>query len=326
MARINTHAPDLEGSDTAVCLGNLATLNERQGHLYEVYLAVLSELANAILQDAGGDPNTVDSLLRSLQERTGDGDIILPDTILVNQAAVEMLTTAGGIPARLCLYRLLEERLKRPPATVSPLAPLTEGARGRIAYMAGAFADEAYARLSACVPHARAAICHSFPDACEEVHAGLCEYAILPFENTQSGKLTAFSDLVIRYRLCLLAVCDLENRTEPGQVTRYALVCRRGDEDIPTPPAPTAAPFYWELVHTTDTPPLHELLSAAAHCGLTLHRIDTLPPAGGSDADEADTLPVSCVFDATDGDMATFQRYLTLEAPDTRFLGYYGTV
>lgn len=325
MAQLNTHIPDLEDSDTVICLGNLEILNERQGCLYESYLAILTELADSILRDAAYDPDTVDTFLLSLQERSEEGESCPPDTAPVNRTAISTLTSAGSLPARLWLYRLLGERI--PPRTLSPSAPpLSKDAKGRIAYMTGAFSDEAYARLSTCVPDARAAVFHSFPDACEEVREGQCEYAILPIENTQSGKLTVFSDLAIRYRLHLLAVCDLENHAVPGQVTRFALVRRATEEVILPPPTQSVAPFYWELVHTTDTPPLHDLLAAAAHCGMTLHRVDTLPPAGGIDADEAETLQIACVFDATDGDCDTFRRYLSLEAPETLFLGYYGTV
>ena len=59
MPYINTHVPELSGFDTGLCLNNLATLAKRHNTQQESLLAVLSELADAILADSGGDPDTV---------------------------------------------------------------------------------------------------------------------------------------------------------------------------------------------------------------------------------------------------------------------------
>lgn len=323
MSLVNTHVPELAGSDTAICLANLDRLAIRQDRLSESMIALLSELADAIIHDGEGDPDTVDSILLSLQTMNDGGDLLPENTEVapVNRETVSHLHASLGIPARLLLYRLVEERLTRPAAVVTTSTNTAEGTRGRIAYMAGTFADKAYARLSTCVPGARAVTAASFVDACEEVHNGLCPYAILPLENTQSGKLTAFSSLIVRYNLTILAICDLENGAAPGQITRFALLGAADGEN--TTPLILPPPLYLELLHTTPTPSLAHLLQAATACGLTLRRTDTLPH---SDPQEAAPLPICCVFHAAEADLVTFRRFLSLEASEDILMGTYGQV
>ena len=61
MPILNTNIPELSGFDTGLCLSNLDVLSLRQDRVNESVLAVLSELAEAIIHDAEGDPDTVDS-------------------------------------------------------------------------------------------------------------------------------------------------------------------------------------------------------------------------------------------------------------------------
>ncbi len=349
MAFLNTDIPELAGSDTAICLGNLELLGARQSRLSEAVLAILSELANAILQDAGRDPDTVRSILLSLQSTTEDtaDEVVSPavsptwrDSIAaVNRALMSRLSVHTGLYARLTLYRFLEERQPSPPSPTPGSSRPLDAAVGRIAYMSGAFADKAYARLSTCVPNARAAAFHSFVDACEDVHGGLCEYCLLPLENTQSGKLTAFSRLILRYGLSIVAVCDLENGISEGQFTRFALLRKAPDADAPLlpPMAGAVTPCYMELLYTAAPSAFSELLLAAEFCGLMLCRADTLPHIDESDAAVTvksamatskmpDAPPICCVFDATHADMALFRRYLTLELPDSIVMGFYSTI
>ncbi len=338
MPFFNTDIPELSGSDTAICLSNLELLGMRQSRVTESMLAALSELANAIIRDAGGDADTVTSILLSLQ---GDEDAASPIpaavaamTAPVNREAVARLSLYTDVQMRLILYRFIADRMSPLPLPMPATDAVTEAARGRIAYMAGAFADKAYDRLSALVPHARAATFHSFVDACEEVRGGLCEFGILPLENTQSGKLTAFSRLILRYGLYVVAVCDLENGVLPGQFTRFALLCKAPDDSLPPPhrlfSIGERAPCFVDLIHTTSSPSLAELLNAAAFCGLSPLRLDTLPLFEEldflhGDLSESGALPLCCVFsiDEAGGDLATFLRYLSLEAPDDRLTGAY---
>ena len=74
MALFNTDIPELSGFDTGLCLSNLDILGARQNRVSESVLAVLSELADAILHDAGGDPDTVDSILNAYCPRESHSD------------------------------------------------------------------------------------------------------------------------------------------------------------------------------------------------------------------------------------------------------------
>ncbi len=345
MAFFNTDIPELSGSDTAICLDNLELLGMRQHRVTESMLAALSELANAIIHDAGGDPDTVTSILLSLQRPDIDVTSSISDALTaphiiapVNRDAFARLSLYTDVQMRLLLYRFISERLPMPIVPDIAVPVVAEAARGRIAYMAGAFADKAYERLSRVVPDARAATFHSFVDACEEVRGGLCEYGILPLENTQSGKLTAFSRLILRYGLYIVAVCDLENGVSPGQFTRFALLrtCPEDSREIlPCPlPGMTDPPAYLDLIHLPASPSPVELLSAAAFCGLSTVRVDTLPHFEELDILREDTvsdtlLPTSCVF-AIDqngrADVSTFLRYLSLEASEDILTGAYSIV
>lgn len=334
MPFLNTDIPELKGFDTGLCLSNLEVLGARQDRVSESVLAILSELADAILHDAAGDPDTVDSILLSLQsipDGEGEGDTVhhpLTERVApVNREAVSHISARSGLYARLLLYAMIEERMPAEDPPKSPPSPLPATARGRIAYMPAAFADKAYLRLSARVVSPRATATASFVDACEEVRSGLCEYCILPLENTHSGKLTAFTRLILRYSLRVVAICDLENGAVDGQVTRFALL-RAADGDFPAPLIPSAEgePLYLEFIHRDGPPSLTDLLTAAEFCGVTVCRLDTLPRFDELDTEDDEPAPLGCVCDVAGSDLAVFRRFLSLEASDNILIGIYSTV
>jgi hypothetical protein len=334
MPFLNTDIPELKGFDTGLCLSNLDVLAARQDRVSESVLAILSELADAIIHDAGGDPDTVESILLSLQSipdgEDEDGEI--PHSALerlapVNREAITRMSAHSGLYARLLLYAMIEERLPAVSATKKPPSPLPQTVRGRIAYMPAAFADKAYLKLAVKVNSPRAAATASFVDACEEVRGGLCEYCILPLESTHSGKLTAFTRLILRYNLRVVAVCDLENGAAEGQITRFALL-KAADGDFPAPLTPPAEgePLYLEFIHRDGTPSLTELLTAAEFCGVTVYRLDTLPRFDELDAEDDEPAPLGCVCDVAGSDLAVFRRFLNLEAPDNILIGLYSAI
>ena len=332
MSFLNTDIPELKGFDTGLCLSNLDVLGARQDRVTESALAVLSELCDAIIRDAEGDPDTVDSILLSLQSIPDreEGDGKAPHSTShrvspINREAIAKMSVRSGLYARLLLYAMIGERMPAESMGRNPTASLPQGARGRIAYMPAAFADKAYLRLSACVEHPRATATASFVDACEEVRGGLCEYCILPLENTHNGKLTVFTRLILRYGLRVVAVCDLENGAAEGQFTRFALLRAAAEGDLPAPltTPPEGEPLYLECTHTDDSPSLTDLLAAAEFCGMKLSRIDTLPRFEELDSDSP---LLSCVLDATEGDLPTFRRFLSLEASEDTVIGLYGLI
>lgn len=333
MGHLNTDVPELRGFDTGIVLENLRRLGIRMDEAWESTVAQLYELAESILQDAGNDPETVESILLSLSaDGSEDGAEpsrpahLLPD----NYPAVEASTRHAGLHERLILYGFIHSIGKRcHPEQIGASAPRKKGkrdaeppiapaARGRVAYMPNPLADKAYLRFSAHVPACRAAAFHSFVDACEEVRGGLCEYCILPLETTADGKLTGFSRLIVKYHLYITAVCDVANHALPeGNITRFALL-RRVPE---THALPTDGhPRYLELLHRVAVgPSFEELLTAADFCGLRLQRVDTLPMP-----EEPSTPPPLCVvWEVADADPEVFLTYLTLEASEDTVMGMY---
>ncbi len=335
MSFLNTDIPELSGFDTGLCLSNLDILNLRQNRISESTLAVLSELTDALIRDAEGDPDTVDSILLSLQS-TPDPDEddsvttrVLSSVAPVNRELIRLLTARSGLYARLILYRMLEEKMPSRRIDTEeqrPLSPLPAMARERVAYMPGSFADKAYLRLTSLLKSPRANATASFVDACEEVHSGLCEYCILPLENTHSGRLTTFTRLILRYRLQIVAVCDLENGAAAGQATRFALL-REAEEGRFPVPLSAKPPLCLELVHLVASPSLTDLLIAAEFCGMTPRRIDTLPRFDELETfEESPDTAFACVWNAAEGDLSTFRRFLALESPESILTGIYGVV
>ena len=164
-------------------------------------------------------------------------------------------------------------------------------------------------------------------DACEEVRSGLCEYCILPLENTHSGRLTVFTRLILRYDLQVVAVCDLENGAAEGQITRFALLraAREGEFPAPLRLPPAEEPLYLELIHYGDPAGLTALLAAAEFCGVRLCRVDTLPRFEEFDGEEGEAT-FACVFDVAGGNFPVLRRYLTLEASEDTLIGVYGSI
>ena len=333
MPFLNTDIPELKGFDTGLCLSNLEILIARQDRVSESVLAILSELCDAILRDAEGDPDTVDSILLSLQSIPDEEASEISDHPItasispINREALTKLSARSGLHARLILYAMLEERTSSGAPREKIPSALPQSVRGRIAYMPAVFADKAYLALSAVVENPRAAATASFVDACEEVRSGLCEYCILPLENSHSGKLTSFTRLILHYGLRIVGVCDLENGAAEGQITRFGLL-RAAAGDVPAPLSlPTEGePLYLEFVHTEDAIRLSDLLVAAEFCGLRLCRVDTLPSSDRGDGDEDTPSPIDCIFNTVGGDLPTFRRFLTLEASEGVILGVYSTI
>ncbi len=342
MSYLNTDVPELKGFDTGTVLGNIELLEGRLEGILEATVAEVFELSEAILQDASGDTDTVFSILLSLRGQPGEAEISpLKARHLLSQnvPVLEKMTRHLGLYERLLLYRLVTARVPDLPlfeAVSDNILPAS--ARGRVAYMPGAFADKAYIRFAEEIPHCRAASFHSFVDACEEVRGGLCEFCILPLESTADGKLMGFARLIIKYRLQIVAVCDIRG-SAGGQesTTRFALLQNAGEDRERSPLSPlfrNHPNHYLELLHMTANPPYNEIIAAAEFCGLSLARVDTMPAGGIPEILAAeDWLPpvanqgiaplISTVWQTERADLTAFLCYLSLENSDDPIIGFY---
>ncbi len=338
MSYLNTDVPELKGFDTGTVLGNLELQEERLERMLEATVGELSELAEAILRDASGDPDTVFSILLSLRGQPGEeGNVFLKSQGLLqeNIAFLGNMTRHLGLYERLVLYSLIIERLPQLPTSDTRPEDVPAAAKGRIAYMAGALADKAYICFAEHIPHCRAAAFHSFVDACEEVRGGLCEYCILPLESTTEGKLLGFSRLIIKYRLRIVAVSDIRGAGE--EIMRFALL-KTADEDWRIEPSSLTSErypvAYLEVLHAATQPSYSELTAAAEFFGLSPVRVDTLPRndmytlrsdlVGQSPTVQEVSLPLmTTVWQVSRQNISAFLCYLALEASEDPILGLY---
>lgn len=327
MGYLHTDVPELQGYDSGIVLTNLSRLQVRQARLDEQTLAGLWALADAVLHDSGGDPDVIDSILLSLQDGGGPDDPFPAVQLPENREPAARLAGHAGLYARLLLYRFLREKQGRS-ALTDVLPPLPAGAgENRISYMKSAQADKAYLRFSAVLPDCRFSQAHSFVDACEEVYNGVCRFCLLPLEVSGEGRLTAFSRLIVKYRLVVAAACDVVTQTPADSRTmRFGLLCRGSGDDAPFGGLAGTDIRYVELLHTTpSSPSLTDLLTAADFCGLLPVRADTLPPESYDVTGDVRQPPIGLVLEVPpDADPAVFMRFVALEASEDVFLGAYG--
>lgn len=208
--------------------------------------------------------------------------------------------------------------------------PIESFARGNIAYQHSIYTDEAFLHFSRVLPTARAVYSDSFSGVCEQVFNGLCEYCILPLENTQDGKLVRFYHLIQKYELKIELTCSVT--TSDNRHSTVFGLCRRGLSwpQLPLPHKDFCFEFlFWQEPERVT---LEELLTAASACSLSLVRADCLPRS-----DEEILMgagyPFALSFDISaergygpakpEEDFLAFLLYLAVHSPSTLPLGIY---
>jgi hypothetical protein len=201
--------------------------------------------------------------------------------------------------------------------------PVDREAAGRVAYQRNIFADEAYLHFSPHIHMPKATYVGSFAGVCEQVYNGLCEYCILPLENSQDGKLLRFYGLIQKYELKIVLTCDV-TASDKKQTTTFGL-CKRSLQ-IPMPLLyGIHSNACFELIFRQDSddyPELTDLLCAAQACSLRLIRADCLPRSDDEIMVGAG-YPFNVSFDIENGDLRTFLLFLALDAPFCMPLGIY---
>jgi len=137
--------------------------------------------------------------------------------------------------ATLCSHLANDPSLQKKLMATSPLQSdesAASGSHGRIALVRNRYNEEAFSLFEHSVQGARPEFFSSFSDACEEVFDNLCEYCILPVENTGDGRLFGFYSMIDRYELKICAVCELETDNTPETI-RYALVGKHSPRRLP---------------------------------------------------------------------------------------------
>lgn len=181
----------------------------------------------------------------------------------------------------------------------------------RISYQKNSYTEAAFARFSGILGEARASYAHSFPSVCEDVYNGICEYCILPVENSTEGRLNSFFRLISQFDLKIAAACDV--KTGEDKTTRFALL-RRSITQLHVAPA---LPRYYEFFCTLgEYPAPQDLLTAARFCSLQIERTEL-----SSDTDGFSSM--HAVLRTDHGDLPAFLLYLAMEVPNTNPIGLY---
>lgn len=184
----------------------------------------------------------------------------------------------------------------------------------RIVYRKAHGADIAFEKFASLLPDAAALYRDNFPNVCDSVALGDADMCILPYENTEDGKLSGFYRLIENYDLKIAASCLVRSDNREDK-TRYLLLSRNlvglsmlsGVTDF-------------ELALTDrNNGSLTRTLSAAYIIGVDIISIDTVRRDGDT-----------CVYDiriSGDSDkIDTFILYLKLERTEFSPLGLYAVI
>ncbi len=290
-------------SPTDIIAANLRESAERLGALREQEWAHLCELAEEIVQ-----AESLPELLSSLPDHR-------PLIASSENALARLHATEQSV--RLCMALSASLSAQKPfpiGAFFHDAEPPSPDAAQRIIYQKSSYTDEAYLVLSSRLVSPQASYAHSFHASCEAVYNGMCEYCILPVENSVEGALSTFSRLIDRYDLKIAASCEiLGNAT--ARSTRFALLRRR---ILPIIDAPDTPIFFECALPQGHTPEVSDLLCAAQMCGLRLYRIHSLPQTAGDAAFAAHPC-----FLTDHADLRSFLLYLAMEAPHYTPIGLY---
>jgi hypothetical protein len=187
----------------------------------------------------------------------------------------------------------------------------------RVVYPKSSYADAAYLKFSSLMTVPRASYAHTFLSACEDVYNGVCEFCILPIENSSEGQLNSFLRLIQKYELRIASTCLVSGANRTGN-TRFALLRK----NITPLLLPENMPIYWEFaVPMDDDVSIADLLLASGLCDLHLIRLDALPR---SEDDSTDYTRFT--FLTTEGNLQAFLLFLSMDIPHYEPIGLYSHI
>lgn len=299
---------------------NLQTLTEKHLSLHECRLAHLRERARLLSEEFADQPLCF--LQEAFRQRYLEEKCALPPALaevprehqndLVRQSEQLLLEdTVYLCRVLMAYYRKRHDDPLSPVVFCASQEPeLFPIQTDRIAYLKNAFADEAYNKFSRILPGAVVSYCDDFPGVCEEVAHGRARYGILPLENSADGPLKTFRNLMQKYDLKIVLLCNVPMGES---VTRFALLGRRiVDLDCGRH---RAASFLEFRIALPQTAMLAHILRAAAYYGLQLLRSESAEGAQGVEFD--------LLFSQETADVAAFLCFLTLEYPQFNPVGLY---
>ncbi len=310
MAEFSTYSPE------DIINANLREMRLRLDGICEAELAHLSELAQELV---------------SVLEENAAFSEILPDHLPIPPKDSPMQVLAQNTPAVdsfralhytwqkawLCMeiYRLLSAKKQLSPSLFFPDSEMIPpNAYNRIVYQRSSYADSAYLKFAPLLTVSRASYAHSFPSACEDVYNGLCEFCILPLENSAEGLLSTFFRLIERYDLKIAATCDISG-ADHSRTSRFALLRRNLTPVLD----PKQKELYFSFcVDAGGRPTVSELLLAAELYQIEIYRMDSFSKREGKE------IPSVRLTLRTDAErLYAYLLYLAMEMPHCNPIGFY---
>ncbi len=304
MREFETYSPE------DIIAANLAEAAARQFRLYEQEYAHLRELATEIAAE-----EDLHELIASLPDHS------LPP-----------IKSFGGLAdgiqrkerTRRCVLLAYEiARISCPgqaslaAAFFSDAEPISPSSQNHILYQRNGYTNEAFLQFSSLLGKPSAAYTHSYPASCEAVFHGEAEYCILPIESSSEGYLVGFAHLLEQYDLKIAATCDILG-SGSARSTRFALVRRNL---LPILSHPQSTEILDLRIGRISPCEMGEIWTAASMCGLTPHRIDTLP-----DPNLSGDVQLHLSLFTKDSELGAFLFYLAMEAPYIVPVGLYPNI
>ena len=312
MAEFQTYSPE------DIIHSNLAELAKRFDSIGEQELAHLRELAVEIVSGALDQADFVSSLSDRIPPSSQCSDKILP----LHEPVLKKLHRIRSAWQRVLLCMEIKNQLcQQMDVTPEFFFPYQEEvsvtAFQRVIYPKSSYADAAYLKFSSLMAVPRATYAHSFLSACEEVYNGICEFCILPIENSSEGQLNSFLRLIKKYELRIAATCLVSGANRTGN-TRFALLRKNVTPLL----NPEKTPEYLEFaVPMEESVSISDLLLAARLCDLQLVRLDALPQA-----EDSPTAYTRFTFSTANGDLQAFLLFLSMDIPHYDPIGLYSHI
>lgn len=188
------------------------------------------------------------------------------------------------------------------------------GSHGRISYVRNKYNDVAFENFSLIIRNAKFSYTPSFASACEDVISGICEYAILPIENSSDGRLFGFYSLLDRYELHICATTSLETNDDNASSIRFALVGKSAPKRIEND---ALCDFEFSIARENGER-LAELLQAAYEFSAFPQKTDTV-----SLEYDHDLYKHYLTFSIPCEEAYAFALYLSFEYPNYTPIGFY---
>ncbi len=212
---------------------NIARYFEKEASVAERVSANLSEIALFVASAAAKEAKgkgffTEDVPLESYMPKMPEIDGVASGALMENAALVKGKVSAdmGAYVADFCAKVTAElknsAKLKPSPVLFSDC----KGAKtleGTVAFAESQVLIAAFSQFQKKNSRLTPSYVRSFNDACEDVSSGVCDFCILPIENSREGALLTVYGLIERHDLFIARVASVESNEI---TTKFALLCR----------------------------------------------------------------------------------------------------